>query len=249
MAVDVSQNICKFQKYGFCKFRDKCRLNHLFINCDVKDCKEVDCIKRHPKRCKYFFLRRFCKFGDSCSYSHDEETSKEATNLHLEIEKIKKKNKELEKDSEVLKQTNLKLQNELAKVKEEINAMRIKKAAIEEENKEVTQINENLIEDITELNERMEFLIPGKVEEEVLELREENAIQKCILEMYKHEGLKEKNGTDDEQDANLIDLDERLNEDPNVDRFSCASCKFTSTSQREINVHIGLKHKKKPSVS
>jgi hypothetical protein len=29
-------------------------------------------MKRHPKVCKYFLVQKSCKFGEHCSYKHDD---------------------------------------------------------------------------------------------------------------------------------------------------------------------------------
>ena len=56
--------------------------------------------------------------------------------------------------------------------------------AIEIKNRDIEEINDNLFDDITFINARM---IPGKIEEENLELKEKIAILKCRLERYAKE--------------------------------------------------------------
>ena len=71
-----------YQKYGFCKFKEKCGKRHLKEECkDLADCKcKTICNKRHPKFCKRYILDRTCRFGQSCEYLHKEEDKPEEEN-------------------------------------------------------------------------------------------------------------------------------------------------------------------------
>ena len=59
---------CVFYDYGFCKYREKCRNQHIKTICEVINC-DQKCMNRHPRECRY---RKRCKFleKNNCEYSH-----------------------------------------------------------------------------------------------------------------------------------------------------------------------------------
>ena len=117
----------------------------------------------------------------------------------------------------------------LKKVNDELENVKKERDALHVQNKEITEVNETLMEDITILNE-----------EENLDLKESVAILKCRLEMQIIE-----------QTSSEIDADtENILEDENIDiksvaAYYCEMCLFESSSQQGLNIHIGIKHKEK----
>ena len=90
----MSDNVCGFNKSGYCKFKETCRKRH--IN---KICKVTNCVNRHPKESKYLSTYKYCKLGDNCAFEH----------------KIKQENKVLEnslKEIMTLKNEMLDLKNQ-----------------------------------------------------------------------------------------------------------------------------------------
>ena len=61
---------CYFQDSGYCKFGTNCNLLHPEVICRERNCRSKSCPKRHPKPCRNFFIRRYCRFGQSCKYDH-----------------------------------------------------------------------------------------------------------------------------------------------------------------------------------
>ena len=88
----------------------------------------------------------------------------------LELENEETGNINLEKDNAVLK-------NDLEEVNKEVHLLKIQLSKIEIENNDLKEINKTL--DV--LNERMSYLVPGYIENEIDELRESNAILKATL--------------------------------------------------------------------
>ena len=121
--------------------------------------------------------------------------------------------------------------NEVEKIKNE-------KDAIENQNMHTIEVNENLLEDVNLINERIGHIImPGKLEEENLELKETVAILKCLLEKYENEDY-----TDDSKSKgdDLI----TFNEEESIDKsYPCGICPFQSTSKRGLKTHVGRRHK------
>ena len=89
--------ICRFNQVGFCKFGGKCFNKHENEICrNRSECIDSKCSKRHPKKCKYFLQFGYCKFNDTCAYSHVvdnnskvEEQEKEVADLKEEVDKLK----------------------------------------------------------------------------------------------------------------------------------------------------------------
>ena len=64
--------ICKFNQIGFCKFLSYCRNMHINEKCSEIKCEDRNCLKRHPKICKFYQLYNRCKFGEYCAFTHKE---------------------------------------------------------------------------------------------------------------------------------------------------------------------------------
>ena len=77
----MAKNICSHFMYGFCKFQKHCPKQHIEVICpNYKYCDNNGCIKRHPKKCKYYERNGNCRF-ENCAYSHE----KEGNNLKIEV--------------------------------------------------------------------------------------------------------------------------------------------------------------------
>ena len=72
-----NQNVCSYNKYGFCKFGATCRKQHLMEKCLNKTCEIDKCSFRHPKVYRYFRDIGYCKFGEWCLFKHEKVVSKE----------------------------------------------------------------------------------------------------------------------------------------------------------------------------
>ena len=68
----MQDDVCKYFKYGYCKYRDKCRMHHNKEICDngYSCTASKVCPKRHPKLCRKLSLEGFCRHGDKCAYRH-----------------------------------------------------------------------------------------------------------------------------------------------------------------------------------
>ena len=83
--------VCKYQKFGFCKFRDSCKNKHLVEKCEsLSACVNIkSCLKRHPRVCKSYALEKFCKFEAGCAYNHKAENLNKKVNMKVsELEPI-----------------------------------------------------------------------------------------------------------------------------------------------------------------
>ena len=66
----MTADVCRFNKNGFCKFGEECRNRHVREICGVPQCGEQECVRRHPRPCRFFASYGSCRFGDDCAYLH-----------------------------------------------------------------------------------------------------------------------------------------------------------------------------------
>ena len=67
------ENVCLYNKYGYCKYRNTCHKLHYEETCKAESCETVHCPMRHPRPCKYFNIYKRCKFGSFCLFTHENE--------------------------------------------------------------------------------------------------------------------------------------------------------------------------------
>ena len=89
----MTAEICMFNKFGFCKKGDTCRKIHLVEICMKDVCDARKCDKRHPRPCKFFNQKGFCRFEDNCKFSHKPNKTVQEQNFKI---------KALEKKTEIL---------------------------------------------------------------------------------------------------------------------------------------------------
>ena len=61
---------CLFNKFGYCKFGERCRKHHVNEIYEESSCEILLCRQRHPKVCKYFRNFGRCKFSP-CAFKHE----------------------------------------------------------------------------------------------------------------------------------------------------------------------------------
>ena len=93
----TESSVCQYFKYGYCRYRENCRHQHVHETCENNDCNISTCNRRHPLPCKYFSVYQRCKFGEFCIYKHVV-----APRNVEEIDSIKKKVNALESHIESL---------------------------------------------------------------------------------------------------------------------------------------------------
>ena len=130
----MASTICLFFKYGYCKFGETCRLQHVNDLCSNSSCETSRCLKRHPKNCKFFKEFNRCKFGTYCAYLH---TSTDDQDDELNCLKVTVKEQEDELKS--LHSEVASLKEKLAISEKEMEDMKIKLSNILESFKNVTE--------------------------------------------------------------------------------------------------------------
>ena len=90
-----AREICRYNKFGHCKYRSSCRNIHIEILCNIQNCKISSCEMRHPIMCKYFLQYGRCKF-DPCSYRHERVETQKIKDLEDRVQHYEKKLQDLE---------------------------------------------------------------------------------------------------------------------------------------------------------
>ena len=87
----MEDKACQFQKFGFCKYKERCVKKHFSEECENNlECKDkINCHKRHPKACKRNGSG-VCRFEGDCAYSHKTSSSPDQTRSNGRIELLEK---------------------------------------------------------------------------------------------------------------------------------------------------------------
>ena len=157
--------VCLFNKFGHCKYQDRCRKRHVQSICERTQCEIAKCSERHPRECNYFKEFGRCKFGMYCSFKHKSSIRETCENLVKELDNVKAKLKALE--------------NEMRKKNDEIEAvLKMIDKKEEQTNEESDKENETVQNKETQEPEEPE---------EILKSETDNSSQKLInskLETY-----------------------------------------------------------------
>jgi hypothetical protein len=78
------ENVCRHNKFGYCKFGQTCRKRHTEDICDYKDCEIKLCEKRHPRSCRFYSEFGRCKFGEFCRFKHLESSGQSRNDKEIE---------------------------------------------------------------------------------------------------------------------------------------------------------------------
>ena len=94
----AAPTICLFNKFGYCKFRERCRKHHINEICIQNTCEILSCSQRHPKICKFFRKYRRCKFSP-CAFKHEIELpGNDHEKIDKEVKELSEKVLALEND-------------------------------------------------------------------------------------------------------------------------------------------------------
>ena len=104
----ATQHICLFNKFGYCKYKEVCRKEHVDDICNDSPCDFLTCRLRHPKLCNWYSEYGRCKFNP-CKFKHEEKNNsveiiiKENSEVKCKLKQIEKSLAELEeKEKELL---------------------------------------------------------------------------------------------------------------------------------------------------
>ena len=259
----ATQNICRYNKFGYCKFGQVCRKQHCDELCGDSACDPSSCIKRHPKECKYFRNYNRCKFNP-CKFVHtanaNDEKIKELTekvnkiednfnekdDIELKINEINEKLKVLESlETSIMNKIEaskrFESDEELFKTVEkrvetfESNLMIMKKALSEKDS--YIHTLENKIDIIVQENQEQNV----KIEELVNEVKKISETTKpikfkcknCDFETISEKGLK------------MHTSKKHTKAKDQGKKYHCDHCKIMVSSKETLEVHIGKNHSEK----
>ena len=89
---------CTHFKFGYCRYRNMCRNQHIDIVCENSSCDVFNCNFRHPRECRYWKEFGRCKFDTYCAFKHVRKTDDQRTKC--EIEELKSEIRELKRNLE-----------------------------------------------------------------------------------------------------------------------------------------------------
>ena len=111
----AQQNVCRYHKFGHCKFSEKCRLMHINEICGNHECNIKLCNLRHPRVCNFFRDYNRCKFGQWCSFKHEQIENKKTDARIGEIERMLKEKNDIEEKIELCNKKHAELETYLKK--------------------------------------------------------------------------------------------------------------------------------------
>ena len=215
----MEDTICKYNQSGFCKFRKTCDKRHDNEICNnITNCKETQCTKRHPKKCKRFNENGKCFYKEECAYLHDDVTSNQnKLNEMMSLCVIKHENeiKELTKDVKRLEDV---LKNMTVHIETLVKALQSSQQS-ENRNYPKTQDNDNENKDPeTEIVFRCE---------------------QCSFYCKKEVTLKKHVNT--KHDRELQDV--QLQDSEKTCKFHCDQCEYSCASKKSLKKHAVNEHK------
>ena len=122
------------QNHGFCKYDVKCKFQHSEGVCQERDCRSRSCPRRHPRPCRNFFLKKYCRFGQACRYDHRFDCEDFKFLINKEMQKgdviAKEKNDKININKREISEAN----NEILSLKRDINYL-VKASSVTKEKK------------------------------------------------------------------------------------------------------------------
>ena len=221
------QNVCFFNKHGFCKYSEKCRKYHEKQICENTSCEIKECLLRHPKKCKYFRDLGYCKFGDWCKFLH------KSNEKSIEVKQFEDKLDSMEKDLKKKSDKVLELENN-------IKDMHLK---FEEHEKMMRKLNKKL----NVLKEKETLLLDLEIKVDILEKKlsktslDDNEKVDNATETSEATGL---SASDDIKckmceftAINKFGLKIHIHKEHSTAKFKCFTCDFTCENHDDLVEH------------
>ena len=231
-------SVCRFNQYGFCKFKNTCFRKHVNSICENVRCFKSDCELRHPKMCRYFLKYSHCKFGEYCKFKHQDNSSsvinKEIEKLKLEIDKLgkvieAKENEIKNKDIEIRKL----LLSETGTLQKKVKDYEMKNEGLDLENRK-------LKETIEELKLEQEALKNDKAVEFMLFLDFKERMK--LKYLYDSEDEESEYESDDEKREKSRELFRKRKQEERNSKNKCEKCDFIGKTAAGLKTHIRKKH-------
>ena len=242
----IEKEVCKHQKYGFCKYKESCSKIHLTEECtDLNNCKSKgSCDKRHPKLCRRYILENSCSFGENCDYLHREkEKSPEENNLKERLEQLEKVVKaketaeikmeravrEMEKVVKAMSRKVIHLEEEIVNIKDN-NKINATKEPFKDKSdyKSSTPVGEKTRPTIVENKIKDSEKVP-----DVPEIMEKKDVEE-LKEKYEDKLLKYDSSSENKAKDTKSEMKQIV--------FSCSECDYVAKKEKFLKKHILTKH-------
>ena len=225
----ATQNICFYNKYGFCKYLETCRKYHENKMCENSNCEVRDCPLRHPISCKWFKDFGFCKFNEWCRFSH--EVTKNTFEQNEEVKNLKEKMKDIETELE-------KKSEKILKLEAEIKDIHLK---MTEKDQTVSKINKKF----NFLKEKVTLLFDMETKIDIIEKTVEKFVNKPVETKDSTEEKAAAENISTEVKCDLCDfvaknkfgLKIHFHKKHSTAKFNCFTCDFTCETHRELVDH------------
>ena len=226
----AAQNVCQFNKFGYCKHREHCRNLHVNEVCESSSCDIKSCLQRHPFECKYYNRFRRCKF-DPCKFLHIEKMS--------DIESLKSENKKiLDKVDEINEIVNKKddIEKKLETVEASLNYLN----NLEKEMKAKDDMIFSLQQKVVELEEKVET--QHKHFEEIVNYDKIEELSDNLKSFERRVYVLERINMGvvfcDQCDSEFPSESEQQTHLRNYHIFECNLCKFRLKNKEELDMHL-----------
>ena len=221
----AAQNVCFFNKYGFCKFLEKCRNFHEKVVCEKSNCEIRECNLRHPRTCRYLRDFGFCKFMDWCKYSHkivrnyeNDNTKKFEEKLCTYEDQLKKKVDMISKLESEIEDLHLKFSEQkqsMIKINKKLNILKEKETIVQ--NLQERLINLETKMDVIEKKDDQKVEEVVIVDKECINIKCEN----CDFVAKNEQGLK-------------VHIKAKHT---GKNKFKCYTCDFSCETKMELTTH------------
>ena len=216
----TQESICQFNKFGFCKFGNKCFRNHENRKCENGGCSIKDCNLRHPRKCKFFIEFNNCKFRDYCKFSHemldDRTRNGEINELMNKLEEMKakiiKKDREIHQKDMEIDRLLKNLQDRLALVEEKNDTLEKKFKDLENENSKLKMLIVSKSK-VSKSGENQKEVNPNEAEAYGEDIGKENVTEPEVEEVQM------------------------------VQNYPCDKCDFSGKTEAGLKTHKTIKHK------
>ena len=221
----------QFNKFGFYKYNEHCRKQHVNETCEKQSCEVLSCILRHPKECRYFQDFNRCKFSEWCRFKHSkkdgesdwEKLRNENKDIKCKLERMEEQFKDIHTMDDIIHNLNQKFieMEENMKVKDDlINdlVLRIKVVEQKQNSSEEEAEKENL--DVEKRSECETSVSERKTNDSASDIQDEKVFE-CDICTYK---------TKSENGIKIHKAKKHTN--------TCKCCNRTFTDQVDYSNHI-----------